>query len=1764
MGVMTEVTEQPLPALLEAKKGPNPEKFIPVFDWSSSHVWVWLRSPGGKIVGPSKLLNSHVQKFSAKLGWPNQVITYAGMIDPTSYSGPADIYPATWKAGDSLEPDQLLGASVKAKFKPPVLSASGKKVAALKVPSGVVWTAEKDPNGYPMGEDENSGEEFSVLPNGKFGQWDASEGVYYAVVEEDGMMVVWNAPKYKLGDVQAAPPKLPQVPGKDEPDAKPPEHFELPPNYAVQKVTPTHVVATAPDGTKVKWISVTDHWVHADEPHKEHEPLQAAGVAPEPPNKPKAKKSKAKAAPEPEEPSSPKGAPSVPEPGTKMVLSDEPEPAPHLTVYTGMTDPNGLPLVDEVPEGDYEDEDVVKGLTLLPDDRVARWKPNAGHYLVYEYNPHYGFMYSKHGDTVTVDEADQLLQALSLAVKKGRYHKVSHAGAGKPQVSTHAYPLPEGCKLISKKDLHGFPMVVSTPDDEDEEVHELTLLPNSRLSRWDAKANKYLYWEWRDIFGDYNYYPTHPPEWINLKQVQKMAVQAGGGLPPKPKKAPAPPLPITWAKSSPPKKPAISAALAGMLKPTGKSDPKGYSTGSYHKDTYSMLPDNKVGKWSGPNGAYILYKYDASSDSFYNTAHIWTPPGHHRALSTALIGGKDFAQVMDSAGTEAIVLPNGKFVQYSKGKYAVLKVNPTKGKVFEKTGEVLTNQDILGLETGAHLSLKPTGEVDVHGLSTYKVTEGSQIGAVFTLLPNGDFARWNFAKQAYRRYDHEASDNPEVPSVWYQSVPAEWFTLNDVNAMYLKSGTEKAHPEDTHLKPADTLKLTGSVDPNSYPYVEVTSGVSKGLVLSMLPNGVYAKWRKVVSLYHVYAYRPDMGAWAAASPQKMFSLSDLESSGAVPEEPEPEPTPAPKAPPTAVFVTPQGDLPDPNTLEDIGAASLKGVGKKTRLRDPETGKLYLFKPALPKTGPKKTQAFKAKSQEAFAAIAAVGRPDAHVPVETVKYKGQLGTLQPMLDLDEAQPDLAGVPPADLTEQQKVDVASEHLLDWLMSQHDSFAANLVLTKDGRIVGIDKEQGWKYVDHATQSDRLATDYKPNSVLYGEQEPYYNKFWKAFADGSMSFDPEAMKATLENLEAMDPRKMEAALEDYAASRDDMRGPTKAYDRYAFVKKMLSRKNTLRYDFEQFITEQYEKRTGKKGKFTFNTGWVPEGETVGPKFQTISQSAREWILSEFGPKALKPHNEFPELVLVRVDRLEPVTKVQEFLSTMGVEPATHDPDGGLIPNNPIFGSNYNSVIVRADDLNKVVTKEQEIKQDPGQKYADHLGSPTYLSQVLAPEASPGDIEGLSKVHTMQLGPLGRDFTLDADAVEQQTASVQRVVEDGETYYRVHFKLREPYWRSLQNLGKSSTFTWSLGAYDGGQDALVVSEGYQTGALSKPARHWKFGKDELYVMTDSASYTFMGSVYAIVRSGGDKVRSVLDKMLKAVGVAGQVMKNPTKEDMRLYNLSQALWYLSPKSHQTLVAGGDMTAEAITKKLKGHLAKDEIDSIRQVRGTVGRGAAMVPGLWRKLGGGTPEKPAVRFVFWNVNKTSLPKILKSAATGIHERVRMGLPGGGSGTGASETTDIETGGADTTTMRISTAQAKNTAISTVGNVRRPVRLIIAPELLDRLDVSIASGDAFGCQNPVHHSKGHYFKNRKGMSAAIKSFDGGGSATHRGNTEIQIRRGVPPHLIKRACVSSESVRKVVLEECEKAGITEHNKVPIEDFVVVEDNAGSIYNKYLKPLGY
>lgn len=288
--------------------------------------------------------------------------------------------------------------------------------------------------------------------------------------------------------------------------------------------------------------------------------------------------------------------------------------------------------------------------------------------------------------------------------------------------------------------------------------------------------------------------------------------------------------------------------------------------------------------------------------------------------------------------------------------------------------------------------------------------------------------------------------------------------------------------------------------------------------------------------------------------------------GLGPQE-EPKPGPAKHAastPPGSLAAVSALQVPSPAQLKFAQSGKdMSGAGYKDIYED-ASGQRWLFKAATVK-GSGEPKPYAAEAQVAFSNIAREVRD--HLPLGLATMKGPggkpvLGTLQPMLKLSTPK-NLNDTAPAELSEAEKLDVASEHVLDWLTSNHDTHPGNLLRTADGRVVGADKEQGWRYFP----KDKLSVDYAPNTENYGEREPYYNGFWRSWADGSMKFDPHRLEATMAKVEAIPSEKYEGLIRPYARAVSKTFGRSQAQED-AFVKAAVKRKETIRTQFEEFLS--------------------------------------------------------------------------------------------------------------------------------------------------------------------------------------------------------------------------------------------------------------------------------------------------------------------------------------------------------------------------------------------------------------------------------------------------------------------------------------------------------------------------------------------------------------------------------------------------------------------
>lgn len=276
----------------------------------------------------------------------------------------------------------------------------------------------------------------------------------------------------------------------------------------------------------------------------------------------------------------------------------------------------------------------------------------------------------------------------------------------------------------------------------------------------------------------------------------------------------------------------------------------------------------------------------------------------------------------------------------------------------------------------------------------------------------------------------------------------------------------------------------------------------------------------------------------------------------------PKPAPAPEPPPPA-FTKKGAEFEDadaawlekskPGGFKYSGKAQVGGAHAKEFWTDGAGGR-WLFKPAE-----RAGDAFIAHGEEAAYKIARLIDPDA-IEVRTVRLNGKLGSIQKWRTDLKRQIDFDGVNPAELTSLDVEQIQREHVIDWLIANHDGHAKQFLRARDGKVYGIDKGQLFKHLGE----DRLAVDYHPNA-RFGEKEPFYNTLFRAVKAGEVEVDPAVTLRAIREVEKIPDEDYLAILRPYAEGRF---GRNEARKR-AFYDTALSRKRDLRRDFEAFYAD-------------------------------------------------------------------------------------------------------------------------------------------------------------------------------------------------------------------------------------------------------------------------------------------------------------------------------------------------------------------------------------------------------------------------------------------------------------------------------------------------------------------------------------------------------------------------------------------------------------------
>ncbi|MHB1001458.1 MAG: phage head morphogenesis protein [Armatimonadota bacterium] len=247
----------------------------------------------------------------------------------------------------------------------------------------------------------------------------------------------------------------------------------------------------------------------------------------------------------------------------------------------------------------------------------------------------------------------------------------------------------------------------------------------------------------------------------------------------------------------------------------------------------------------------------------------------------------------------------------------------------------------------------------------------------------------------------------------------------------------------------------------------------------------------------------------------------------------------------------------PTKFKYLEKANVGGAHEKEFWID-ESGDKWMFKPVA-----KQSDAFIAHGEEVGYKIGRLIDPDA-IEVRVITLNGRTGSIQKWKTNLASKYDFSGVDVIDMLPDELAFVQREHVIDWLISNHDGHCKQFLRSKDGKVYGIDKGQLFKFLG----SDKLDIDYHPNQVC-GEQEPFYNTVFRAVKGGKVKTDPSVTLKYIREVEKISDDDYLSLLRPYVEGRFG----TDELKKKAFYDLALSRKHNLRSDFESFYADVLNK---------------------------------------------------------------------------------------------------------------------------------------------------------------------------------------------------------------------------------------------------------------------------------------------------------------------------------------------------------------------------------------------------------------------------------------------------------------------------------------------------------------------------------------------------------------------------------------------------------------
>ncbi len=776
-----------------------------------------------------------------------------------------------------------------------------------------------------------------------------------------------------------------------------------------------------------------------------------------------------------------------------------------------------------------------------------------------------------------------------------------------------------------------------------------------------------------------------------------------------------------------------------------------------------------------------------------------------------------------------------------------------------------------------------------------------------------------------------------------------------------------------------------------------------------------------------------------------------------------------------------------------GKAHLGGTGEMHLMTD-ANGDEWIFKPAQSKSG--MAEPFRAYVQEAGYKVQGIVDPDSAVAVGVgdvdIPGKGKvLGAAQRRItnldgtfDLEAWQKNGGTLDPNIVSQLQR-----ENVTDWLLGNYDCHGRNFVLTQDGKLIGVDKEQAFRYLAQS-KAQSMSLTYHPNSV-YHETEPIYNTLYRRFVNGEIDIRLNDTLAYIKRIEVVPDAEYREIFRKYAEC---------LYGKGAKAEQLLDqivhRKQNVRATFETFYSELLTQRKGAKTVFAFaDNAAAAVFTTPSPATSTFTQSA---------------------------------LKGMKLKDLMDIAKAKGIKSYGIMHKDELIAaiSDPSQVQASIDSANK--RYQQLLAGRKAKNAAQTVSSNSQFGGVSQLSDALKDIDGTLQGST----PKGVALISDDRALEGLETNLRKITIDGKEYYELSGKMTQTRWeQTLQNMNAQSSgnyWRWNKasGNIDYTQPVLNLTSTTEKYGLG--TKYIRQGDDILVVAGSGAENNgraFMGQFNIRVQaSNGTEAARKIQSLMQQAGIS-DIADDVTTATLDRYKKMRVIWQTDPAAAAKLniATASDQQIDGALKKLG--ITQKRLDAI-QVR-------KVSDGYWTLY---DPEnlvlanKYGASYLYHEAGSIDAAANVLSSGELLATTNRYGR--GIFASGASSFADMRTGGADSVFTRIvfDNQVGKEYRYGSFGNYV----FVFDTKALERTDWYAYTGDKFGKTTPGVFEKrlgteAHFSKSRSSYSAS---------------NELLFRKTLPMDTLKEVRVPAAE-RQALIDKLHSTGISHINGIRLEDLI-------------------